>query len=264
MFTDKGVTMQKIQIINASKRHITGEKFTLNYKFPADEGMLLYIIGGKGKLKLDNTLQSFSKGDFICCFGGEAFSYRFAAKCDGDLYFLRFKTCDAAPLEKTFGLEKGLYRIYDTAIAESSFKKLIKEYIVKPPFFEEKLSSLFYELLYNMALARDKQSVVKSLICELAEKIHGSFPENEIDVKEYADRAGLSKDRFSVIFKQYFGYPPYKYKLMLKMDEATELLKHTDLPIGKISEMLGFSNQLYFSSAYKKQVGKTPSDVRKI
>jgi AraC-like DNA-binding protein len=50
---------------------------------------------------------------------------------------------------------------------------------------------------------------------------------------------------------------------MLRMQDATDLILQTDLPIGKISEKLGFSNQLYFSTAYKKQVGITPSEMRK-
>ena len=96
----------------------------------------------------------------------------------------------------------------------------------------------------------------------LAEDINKDFI-SEIDVGTYSDRVGLSKDRFSVIFRERFGYAPYKYQLMLRINEATYLLTHTDLPICKISEMLGFSNQLYFSSAYRTQTGYSPTHIRK-
>ena len=80
---------------------------------------------------------------------------------------------------------------------------------------------------------------------------------------KYAEMLDLSKDRVSVIFKNRFGHAPYQYQIMLKTQEATDLLLHTDLSIGEIAEKLGYKNQLYFSTAYRKQTGVAPTDMRK-
>ena len=97
----------------------------------------------------------------------------------------------------------------------------------------------------------------------LASDINREFRFPSIDVSTYADKLNISKDRFSVIFKKYFGNPPHQYHIMLKIKEAEFLLKNSNLSIGKISDFLGFSNQLYFSTAYKKNTGQTPSQTRK-
>ena len=97
----------------------------------------------------------------------------------------------------------------------------------------------------------------------LVKDIHQNFLHDKTDIESYAEKLDISKDRLSVIFKKKYGLPPYKYQLKLKMDYATDLLMHTDLPIGEIADKLGFQNQLYFSTAYKKQVGVSPSEMRK-
>lgn len=255
--------MQKVNIIHASKREIKGEKFTLNYKFPVDEGFLIYVIEGKGKAVINDKLVQFNKNTFLLCKGGDTLSYSFSKNGEGSFYFVRFTTDDGQPLKHICGLENILYRCYTPIAAITCIKKFIREFIIRSPHYEENISCLFNELLYTLSISKEKNNDVTAAIFKLAEDIHENFMQGEIDVNEYAKQVDLSKDRFSVLFKQHFGYPPYKYQLMLKMDEALALLQHTDLPINKISDMLGFSNQLYFSSAFKKQIGMAPTDVRK-
>ena len=65
------------------------------------------------------------------------------------------------------------------------------------------------------------------------------------------------------IFKKNFGVTPYEYALTRKMHAAKELLKNTRLPISGVAAALGFANEHYFSSCFKKQVGTTPGKYRK-
>lgn len=48
----------------------------------------------------------------------------------------------------------------------------------------------------------------------------------------------------------------------IKCAEANRLLKETGLTIQEISELLGFKNSRYFSTAYKKMEGMTPIEKR--
>lgn len=255
--------MQKVNIIHASKREIKGEKFTLNYNFPPDEGILIYVVDGRGRISLNGKQVHFFKDTFILCRGGDALSYRFAKNAEGSFYFIRFTTSDGKPLENTYNLESILYRCNMPDEVIECIKEFVRKFIIRAPKSMETLSGLFKELIYTLSVSKEKNTDIMSAIFKLAQDIQENFIGAEFDVNEYAMSVGLSKDRFSVLFKQHFGYPPYKYQLMLKMDEAIALLQHTDLPINKISDMLGFSNQLYFSSAFKKQTGMAPSDVRK-
>jgi AraC-like DNA-binding protein len=44
--------------------------------------------------------------------------------------------------------------------------------------------------------------------------------------------------------------------------EAQRLLAHTDLPIGQVSDRLGFTGQAVFTRFFQQQTGKTPSGFR--
>ena len=69
----------------------------------------------------------------------------------------------------------------------------------------------------------------------------------------------------SILYKLERNYAimMYKYQIILKIKEAEKLLKRTKLPIKKIAEITGFSNQLHFCNTYKKHMGKSPSEARK-
>lgn len=74
----------------------------------------------------------------------------------------------------------------------------------------------------------------------------------------------ISEYYLAHVFKAEMGMPPMQYVMKRRMGEAQTLLMDTNLPIAQISEQLGYGNPWNFSSAFKKCVGVTPSQYRKI
>ena len=254
--------MKDFEIIDARKRTFTGKKFTLKYTFSGNEIFILFIGGGKCKAILNDTPCTISPGEFLISIGEAYLSYCFSDLKDATLYCVHASFLEEAFLQNDFSLSSGVYQSLDERSVKIAFAKIIKEYSLKSSFTTIRLPSLFTELLCTLSESiREHSAAVKEAI-RLAEDINKDFISG-FDVSTYSDRVGLSKDRFSVIFRERYGYAPYKYQLMLRINEATYLLRHTDLPISKISQMLGFSNQLYFSSAYKTQTGYSPTKIRK-
>ena len=54
----------------------------------------------------------------------------------------------------------------------------------------------------------------------------------------------------------------HKYLVSLKMKTATELLNKV-VSVCEVSQRLGYSSQNYFSSAYKRETGRSPSFAKK-
>ena len=50
----------------------------------------------------------------------------------------------------------------------------------------------------------------------------------------------------------------------IRLQRSTELLNQTDMTIAEICFEVGFNDQAYFSRAFKKQYGKSPSAFRKL
>ena len=60
------------------------------------------------------------------------------------------------------------------------------------------------------------------------------------------------------------GKSPKEYLTEYRIKQACRLLKETDLSISAIAYSVGFENNLYFSKAFKKQKGLSPSEYRVI
>ena len=108
-------------------------------------------------------------------------------------------------------------------------------------------------------------------------KEKGDFSDDALKLKEYIevnynktirieDLAAIiyrSQSQTIRIFKKYFDMTPYEYALKRKMQVAEQLLKGSRLSIREISNELGFTNEHYFSTAFKHHMGLTPGQYRK-
>lgn len=82
--------------------------------------------------------------------------------------------------------------------------------------------------------------------------------QNDITVEEIAACCGLNRSYFGKIFHEVLGKSPQEFLISYRMTKATELLKLTSLSIAEV----GYSNQLHFSRAFKKNYGISPRQWR--
>jgi len=75
--------------------------------------------------------------------------------------------------------------------------------------------------------------------------------------------ANFTPNYFHRAFKEILGLTPYEYMLKKRLNKAKHLLTTTDMPISEIAELTGYENSYYFSRTFRKNSGKTPSEVRK-
>ncbi len=73
----------------------------------------------------------------------------------------------------------------------------------------------------------------------------------------------LSYKHMAAVFKKAQGLTMYAYHQRLRMEEAARLLRETLLPVGEISEQLGFGDQLYFSRCFHRHQGVSPTVYRR-
>lgn len=92
--------------------------------------------------------------------------------------------------------------------------------------------------------------------------IQQRFSDQELGIGEVATAVGVSPNHFSFIFKQKTGKGFSRYLTELRIEKAMELLRNTDLTNSEISDMVGYSNQNYFSAVFHKTVGMTAKEYR--
>jgi AraC-like DNA-binding protein len=84
----------------------------------------------------------------------------------------------------------------------------------------------------------------------------------DLSLRELARRAFMSESGFSHLFKDMTGIPPKRYAMHVRMARARELLETSRLSVKEIAAELGFSDQHYFSRAFRKVTGRPPTAFR--
>ncbi len=132
-----------------------------------------------------------------------------------------------------------------------------KQYIEKSAFL--KMSIVTEE---DIKAEYKSKTTPDALVKKAEQFLKNHFTEN-IGIETVAERVGLSVSHFSVLFKQKTRVTFLDYLTKLRVDHACLLLETTDLKTYEIANMVGYTDQRYFSQVFKKCVNLTPSQYRK-
>ncbi|MCI5946584.1 MAG: AraC family transcriptional regulator [Oscillospiraceae bacterium] len=91
-----------------------------------------------------------------------------------------------------------------------------------------------------------------------------TMPESVPSVDEMAEELGMSRSGFQHLYKRLFGVSVMSDAIKGRLDRAKRLLSSTNLTVREIGERCGYSNEFNFMRQFKDNVGKTPTEYRKI
>ena len=83
-----------------------------------------------------------------------------------------------------------------------------------------------------------------------------------ITLEWLAAQAHISKYHLSHSFQRQYAISPIQYLNKRRLQEAEHLLAHTTHSLSEIGNMIGFSSASYFSQAFKRHAGLSPSEYR--
>ncbi|MCB4363030.1 helix-turn-helix transcriptional regulator [Hydrogenophaga taeniospiralis] len=82
-------------------------------------------------------------------------------------------------------------------------------------------------------------------------------------VKRLAEVSGVSEAHFARSFRQAFGIPPHRYLLTRRIEQASTLLRDTELPITEIAFATGWESLGTFGRTFRDVTGQSPSALRR-
>ena len=91
-----------------------------------------------------------------------------------------------------------------------------------------------------------------------------SEPWRNWSVASLAEVAGMSRTSFSQKFRDAVGDTPMNYLAKWRMQVAIDALKTSDRPVVQIAEEVGYESEAAFRNAFKRIVGQTPGEVRRV
>jgi AraC-like DNA-binding protein len=147
------------------------------------------------------------------------------------------------------------------------------EYITKP-FSTKELKVRVRSLIDQRSLLRSlyskvtiiKPSEIKATSIDKAflEKTIGSIEANfeysGYTVEMLANEVNMSVSQLNRKLNALVGQPAGQMMRSLRLQRAAELLEKKSGTVAQIAYKLGFNDQAYFSRAFKKQYGCTPSE----
>lgn len=86
---------------------------------------------------------------------------------------------------------------------------------------------------------------------------------NRIQVNDLCDAVDISRQKLFYHFKKRYGKGIKSFLREIKMDKARELLMHSQLPVHKIAEAVGYNHFGYFCREFKKNFDITSTEMRR-
>jgi AraC-like DNA-binding protein len=184
-----------------------------------------------------------------------------------EIYWIHFTGYGAAEFLRQCGLDAP--GIYNTGVMNelpNLIEILVRELNFKKLNFELMTESSLMHILSIAArrvnsLYQNIKEVTDIRMQKALEYIYLNYAGN-ISIQELADYVNFSPSRFSALFKKSFGLFPLQYIINYRIKRACDYLRHTDLSITEIANMVGLEDSLYFSRIFKKQTGFSPSQYR--
>ncbi|MBQ9986188.1 MAG: AraC family transcriptional regulator [Oscillospiraceae bacterium] len=122
---------------------------------------------------------------------------------------------------------------------------------------------LLNTILKNSGMKTEPQNKMRRAeIFENAVRFLNQNTDKTLTVSEISKALYMSEINLQKIFKKYAGVGVMHFFTQLKMTEATILIK-SGIPVGKVASALGFPNQNYFSTVFKRMYGMPPSRLKK-
>lgn len=86
----------------------------------------------------------------------------------------------------------------------------------------------------------------------------------EINWRSVCEEGGIALRTLYRFFHEMTGNTPDKFQQLYRLLKAQELLRTTDIPIGRIASLCGFLNPPRLTEAYRRHFRRTPSQERKL
>lgn len=95
-----------------------------------------------------------------------------------------------------------------------------------------------------------------------AEFVHQNYS-HPITVEEVAHHVGVSRSYLYRAFQAIFQKSPSQYLIGYRIQRACQLLKGSHLSIQVVATSVGFEDHFYFSRAFRREMGISPTEYRK-
>lgn len=120
------------------------------------------------------------------------------------------------------------------------------------------------ELFYKKYAAYKESHKYLERINDIRKYIEANYANPDLSLNHLSDKYDLKPKYVSQLFKDEFRMNFVDYLVQLRMEGAKKLLLETSEPVHEIAGKVGYATAISFGRMFKKAVGITPGDYRKL
>ncbi|MBB6638082.1 helix-turn-helix domain-containing protein [Cohnella thailandensis] len=128
----------------------------------------------------------------------------------------------------------------------------------------ESLSLEYLNEIYRTYVSVSETKSYRAMIAEIRSYIQENFADPDLSLKHLSDRFQITGKYASYLFKQEYDMKFVDFLVALRMQHAEHLLAESDETIQSIAMQVGYANSITFGRVFKRTVGVTPGDYRKL
>lgn len=111
-------------------------------------------------------------------------------------------------------------------------------------------------------IMKERKDNNELLVAKAKEYIRKNYCDSNININDLCSYLHISQTYFSLIFKRETKITFTNYLTSIRMDEAKQLLKTTNMKTLAVARKVGYSEPNYFSYCFKRYFGMSPSEYR--
>lgn len=228
--------------------------------------LIHHVVSGKGTYIVNDRVYNISKGDTFIIYPNTVVSYCADEKDPWEYYWVGFGGVDVKMLiEKTdFSSENCVIHIN----REKDLKEiLLNIYNASGVEFFRHIKMIGYLYQFISILIEESKNKIEEIDISqtYTRKVIDYISENynkDINITDIASHIGISRSHLYKIFVKQLSMSPKKYLDNFRIIQAKELLEKTNYTINEVANMVGYSDQLHFSKAFKKNTMKSPRQYK--
>ncbi len=233
-----------------------------------DHYLLHHVLRGQGEFETGGKKYHLKKGDTFLIYPNREACYRADQEDPWEYTWVGFDGTDALYLLNHTDFSENSPVLEQVAISVEIEKKIKRVYEAKGNLFYDAVSmtgalySMIAMLMENSSQdtkQRNPQSDRVELAVHYIEE-HYSYP---ITIEDIAEYTGVCRSHLYRMFRKVLKRSPKDYLEQCRIRQACRLLGESSISIAAVAHSAGYEDNLYFSKAFKKCTGKTPSDYRK-
>jgi AraC-like DNA-binding protein len=238
-----------------------------------DDNLLIYCLDGEGEINVNDYNFRIKTGDILLIPKGIPHTYKARKKNPWTIYWVHFHGHHAPDFVEHLSQREASNRKFVIPIGihsrlASDFEALLEArestynlnaYICAA----NQLRQILSHIALLQPLARQKQARGGLDI----EKIHSLMQarvHEQLDLDTLTETVNLSKYHFVKKYKEVTGTTPINHFIQLKIERACHLLDTTVNGINEVAFAVGYEDAYYFSRIFKKLMGVSPSQYRKM